>query len=543
MSEQKWRILARLYLLGVLGLLGATFLHYGLTWDEELHRLYGECILKWYGSFFKDASAVNFETLHFYGGFFDSVAAWASQILPLGVYESRHFVNTLFGFLAIVYSYRLGKHLAGEAGGFFSALFLTLTPVFYGHIFNNPKDIPFAALFTAALYYLIVFYDDLPRLTLKSVLKLGTVIGLMLGVRVGGIFIFGFAALLWAAWTLIRMGSGGKGWGDCIKSLVVSGAGILAVGWCVMLVFWPWAQTSPLQNPWRAFGTFSKFDWPLPVLYYGRYISAKQLPWDYFSAWFFISLPEFYFLALLAGCFLGLRFFGGRRQGLLFEGREVKVIFLAAVVLSPVLAVMILRPTIYDGLRQFLFLIPPLAVLAGVSFTQLIHASLSARFKIILSVLVFISALLTVWDMVRLHPYENVYFNRLVGGGMKRGANNFETDYWGNSYKEGAEWLMCNYPSLYPDARKIRVANSSRPFLTGYFLEKREADREHFQTVNPNEHPDIFMAVTRWNGHEAYPGRVLHTVERCGVPLLYIIRPEAKQSVVAAFPESGYNKS
>lgn len=542
MSAQNWRIVSRLYLLGILGLLCVTFPHYGLTWDEELHRVYGESILKWYGSFFKDASAVHFPTLHFYGGFFDSVAACASQILPWGAYESRHLMNTFFGFLAFLYSYRLGKHLAGEAGGFFSAFFLTLTPVFYGHIFNNPKDIPFAALFTAALYYLIKAYDALPRLTFKSLLLLGTVIGLMLGVRVGGIFILGFAALLGMAWMLVRADACKKDWGKVVKGFAVSFTGILAVSWCVMLVFWPWAQTAPLQNPLSAFGTFSKFDWPLPVLYYGQYLPARELPRDYLITWFSISLPEFYFLSLLAGCLIGFRHFSGARNHSSLEP-AVKVLFLVSVILFPVLGVMILRPTVYDGLRQFLFLLPPLAVLAGISTAGLLRSSLALPLKIAWAGLILGSALLTVWDMARLHPYENIYFNRLAAGGMLKASRHFETDYWGNSYKEGAEWLVRNYPSLYPDGGKVRVANSSRPFLTGYFLSKTEESRRHFQTVDPFDQPDLLLTITRWNGREAYPGRILHTVERCGVPLLYIIRPEAKQPAVAAIPESGYNKS
>ncbi len=542
MSEQNWRFLARLYLAGVFVVLGATFLHYGLTWDEEVHRMYGECILKWYGSLFRDVSAVDFQTLHFYGGFFDAAAALTARILPFGVYESRHLANTVFGFLGILFSYRLGKHFSGAAGGFFSALFLTFTPVFYGHIFNNPKDIPFAAMFLLSLYYLILSYDALPRLPGKLLLKLSLALGLMLGIRIGGVFIFGYAALLWGAWLMIQFWAvkGLAPFGEHFKRTVISFAGILVISWCVMLLFWPWAQVSPLRHPWRALTTFSNFDWPLPVFFYGRYIPARQLPWDYLPSWFFISLPEFYFISLIAGCFLGLRFFTGGQNSSL-ERRPVKLMFLAAVVLFPIFGVMIFRPTVYDGLRQFLFLLPPLAVLAGTSWAELICSTAAPRLKKILYAAVFVSGVLTLWDMARLHPYENIYFNRLAAGSMKRAARNFETDYWGNSYKEGAEWLIQNYPSLFPDGRKIRVANYSRPFLTGYFLQKTEELRKHFETVNPNEHPDIFMAITRWNGHESREGKVLHIVRRCDVSLLYIIQPEAKQGGIDVAKESGYN--
>ena len=77
------------------------------------------------------------------------------KILPLDVYETRHLVNALFGFLAVCGAYNSGRYLSSPAPGFFSALFLTVTPGFYGHIFNNSKDVPFAALFAFALYYTV----------------------------------------------------------------------------------------------------------------------------------------------------------------------------------------------------------------------------------------------------------------------------------------------------------------------------------------------------------------------------------------------------
>jgi len=89
--------------------------------------------------------------------------------------------------------------------------------------------------------------------------------------------------------------------------------------------------------------------------------------------------------------------------------------------------------------------------------------------------------LVTLSDMVRLHPYESVYFNRLVAGGLPRAAERFETDYWGSSYREGAEWVANHYTSAREP--KIRVANCSLPILTGYFLDKSASRRDRFQTV------------------------------------------------------------
>src|SRR5439155_15365409 len=109
----------------------------------------------------------------------------------------RHLVTALSGLLAIAVAYRLGAHLSGPAAGFFSALFLALTPVFYGHMFINPKDIPFAALYLLALYCFMLTYDALPRVPRRLLIASGVAAGLTMGVRVGGIVLLGYLGLLW----------------------------------------------------------------------------------------------------------------------------------------------------------------------------------------------------------------------------------------------------------------------------------------------------------------------------------------------------------
>jgi hypothetical protein len=108
-----------------------------------------------------------------------------------------------------------------------------------------------------------------------------------------------------------------------------------------------------------------------------------------------------------------------------------------------------------------------------------------------------------------------------VGGGLRAAAPRFETDYWGQSYKEGLEWLVLNYR---PETRApLRVANCSEPFLTGYYLSKTADLRARYVTVTMDEHPDIVLATTRGSCHTATAGRVLHIVERLDTPLCYVI--------------------
>src|SRR5262245_45250126 len=138
--SQSWKALTCLLFLLYLIVILCTFLDYGITWDEYLQSTYGDYIIRWYTSFFADRSALTYKNLEYYGGFFDVIGQLAGRISPVGTYETRHLVNALFGLLGVIVVYSIGNYLGGAFAGFLSALFLLLTPRFYGDAFNNPKD-------------------------------------------------------------------------------------------------------------------------------------------------------------------------------------------------------------------------------------------------------------------------------------------------------------------------------------------------------------------------------------------------------------------
>jgi hypothetical protein len=91
----------------------------------------------------------------------------------------------------------------------------------------------------------------------------------------------------------------------------------------------------------------------------------------------------------------------------------------------------------YDGFRHFLFIAPPLFVLAGIAldaaFDWLKNTWVQAA-------LVLALLLLGIIPSVRLHPYQYTYYNQFVGG-TGEAAQRFETDYWLTCYKEAVEQL------------------------------------------------------------------------------------------------------
>lgn len=523
-KNAKWIMAA--FFAFVFGIICKTFLDYGVTWDEAYHQTYGDLVLKWYLSFFSDRAAVQHPFLIFYGGFFDTLAQLANHLFPWGALETRHLLNALLGLWTIFVSFRIARHIGGYLAGFFAALFLLLHPVFYGHMFNNPVDIPFAALLLTTLYGMISTYDNLPKLSLKDLFKIGLPLGLTLAIRICGFFILlPCLVFFWLLWLGSRRNQTRDAsappvrqiLGDLARNL----AGILVIAWPVMLVWWPWAQLSPLENPFAAVLKATHWNLNSPdmtVLFDGKNYGVFQAPKSYLLQSILVTLPEFFLMVLFIGG-LGVAFLMLRDPRLTSGRIQTALIFS---VLGPIL----LTSPQFDGYRHFLFLIPLLAILGGISFAAFLRSRIALWIKILAGLAVAFSLCLTVLDMCRLHPYETVYFNRIPAGGLAEAAKKYETDYWGNSYREGILWVIKNY---HPDLkRKIRVFNASEPFQTAYYLEKTPELRDRFEMVRST--PDIYLSTTRWERHKNIPGKVLYTVERDHTPLLYVIEVSKKPS-------------
>ncbi|MGH7502359.1 MAG: glycosyltransferase family 39 protein [Longimicrobiales bacterium] len=491
-----------------------TFRDYGITFDESVQAGYGERILGWYRSLFQDRDVLTFENLEFYGGFFDVLAEAAWRVSPVGQYETRHLVNAAFGLAGMFAAWRVGFLLAGRRAAFLAALFLATTPVWYGHSFNNPKDVPFATLFLFSLYYILVAIERFPRLDWPLVAKLGIAIGLTLGIRFGGILLFGylgFAFAAWVAWRWIAMRQA-PGVRRTLVPFVIRGGAILVIAWIVMLVWWPAAQVDPIGQPIRTLRELSEFDWNYPTLFEGRHVLATELPWTYLPKYFAIQMPEFVLAGVLAALLLGLLAVV-RARGLA-SVNGLRWLTLGFAVLFPAAYSVATGAVLYDGLRHFLFAVPPLAITAAVGIDGLLRAAKPVRLATAIAVAGAMT--LTVADMVRLHPNQYIWFNRLVAGGFERAAQSYETDYWGNAYKEAAEWVATTYAGVRPDGR-IRVATCSARMSIMYYLDER-----HFHYVMRREAPDLFFGYTRFGCQDQVKGPVVHTVRRMNVPLVVV---------------------
>ncbi|MCZ6635420.1 MAG: tetratricopeptide repeat protein [bacterium] len=514
-----WPIRLVLGLYGLLILL--TFQDYGITSDEPSHVRYGTDILLWYTSFFQDRSVFQSRNTWLYGGSFDATTALLAHLLPFNRFDAQHLCTALTGLLGVMAAYRLGKLLGNQQTGILAALFLILTPRYYGHAFNNPKDLPFAVCYLWTIYYAICTLKQLPKPPRTLLWKTGLALGLALGIRIGGvllIFFFGLFGLFFHLTSNPREAL----FRNLLQFSKQIGT-ILLVAWPTMLLFWPWGQVWPLMGVWEAVLTFSAFPENHQSFFQGHYIDSNEIPRYYAPLWFLLTLPEF----LLTGLATGIYWLWN--PSLWDKNRALETGLLIAAACFPIAYTVLFQMPLYDGIRHLLFVIPPLAILAALGTGRLLALSGHAPpiLGLILSGLIF----LTAYDMIALHPNQYIYFNRVFGGGVQKASETFETDYWHNSYKQALTWLD-QQPR--PQNQPLRLASSYPPLAI--YIENSAA----YTYEALSEAADIYLGTTRFDQHRIIPGEVVHIVSAQGANLLYLIRPDSTFQNNPFFSESPY---
>ncbi len=516
-----WDGLAFLLFIAVTVLALATFHQYGVTWDEDVHNWYGVFVLEYYRSGFTDLRAMHWQDLINYGAIFDTTAAALNEISPFGTYETRHLLNSLVGVIGLVGTWKLGRALGGPRAGFIAALFLALTPNYYGQMFNNPKDIPFAAGTVWALYYMVLLARALPRPSASLVLRLAFACGATLGVRVGGLLLLAYLGLLlglYAFWAMIET----RDW----RTLFIEGFGslgrifipVIVIAYPLMLIFWPWAQQAPFQHPLDALATFSHQTFPFPTLYAGEYVPATDLPWSYLPVHILLALPELILLLLVAAPFVAVWLLRNRFAAM---GRGTILAFFIVTfgILFPVGYAVAIKAVLFDGMRHFIFALPPITAVTAVLADRIWEHLNGITLRRVVASLLAIYGIIHIQTMIRLHPDEYVYYNAFIGG--TEGAQGlFKLDYWANSYQEAVhgltEYLRAEYGSDFMD-HDFTVAVCGPPGSAAYYFPP------NFIFTPDRDNADFFIAFTKDECDKSLPGTEIYRVERMGSLLSLVL--------------------
>jgi hypothetical protein len=458
--ERTCHDLAILVLAAIAVVAGLTFRDYGLGWDDYTHAEYADLLLRMYGSGFKDTGALSFANLYMYGGGFDMAAALLHKIIPLELFETRRLLGAIVGIIGLAVTWRLGRRVGGPLAGLAALLLLALCPTFYGHMFMNPKDAPFAVAMAILMLGLVRLAEEYPQPSPRTILIVGLGAGLSIGSR-----ILGGLALVYALGGFVPLfleelyAHGAREAARRLLHVIYVLLPGLILGYLVMGLIWPWSVMEP-GNPFQALSYFSHFfEKPWKEMFDGALVSVPDMPWSYLPTLFALQLPEVLLglsIAGLVGTLMTLS------RGDVTARRKSILLMLTLAATLPLVIAMVKRPALYNGIRHFIFVIPPMTVLAGVSFAWGMnwlkenHRSWQPAAVAAFS----FGLLLPLGEMIRLHPYQYTHFNHIAG--TVRGADDlYMLDYWGLALKQASDGLreeLIERQESPPLRRKWKVA-------------------------------------------------------------------------------------
>jgi hypothetical protein len=433
----------------------------------------------------------------------------------------KHVMTFLLALVAYGAVAGLVAVLAGLEYAWLGPVTLALFPRFWGHSFVNPKDIPLAAMMTLGTLlgvYLIGHFQQisdkelrlgLNRTTLFS-LGYGGCIGWVAGMRLDGSVVLLFTAI---AHLLTSLGSVHPLW--WLRGFWRH-YGLIVLSWAATtFLVYPPAWQNPWSWAWETLQFYYHEDWPLTVLFDGQFLPAAQLHWYYLPQWWSITIPEVFQVAFAVGVMALI----WKYKSLMVRQRACAIMILLQILFLPTLAVL-LKSAIYDEARQFLYVIPGVAAIASTALIWL-YKALTRRFlKLFVVALAIALFSPIVWDMVMLHPYQYLYFNRAFGG-LAYAQGRFETDYWALSMREGMDWINRNAPAnttIFSSEPIYASAPIARADLRVLPIESEKA----IETEKIAK-PFYYIAIPRWDFQQQFPQcNVVYRVMRQGVPLTQI---------------------
>ena len=369
---------------------------------------------------------------------------WTLAATTAQAYAARHLAIGVLALIAMAAAGSIAGLLLGSwRWGLVTAALLGVVPLWTGHAMINSSDIPVAAGYTLVTLGVVVVARVVPNgPPWRAVAGSGGLIG------VGVLLSIGTRPATWPA-MLVSLGLALVSAvvlapsGDRRRSLVRVGSGVLgaaALAWLVLLAVYPNAFGSPVRLLVESVSQSARFGDATDAPQETRPLLEAV---GYLPSWLAIQLPIVIGVLCIAGLAVAtvfvVRTMVRRSPDPADRWRAAGAVAVLAQLLVLPAGAAIMRSSVYDGVRQFLFILPVLAVFAaiGLALVVALLGALSRGSRVLPAVvwaLVGVSVLLPVVDQLRLFPYGYTYVNEVAAREPVDGR--LPTDYWRTSMRE-----------------------------------------------------------------------------------------------------------
>jgi hypothetical protein len=508
-NKKNW--LLKVFLIFYLLFAILTYQDYGINWDENDTYSRGEVYFNYFargfaqGKFFGNEPNYLIDRqeapgLTLYNHAYSAVLFLFNQSRS---YEKYHLLNLLFASSIFLASYLIiYRQYQKQAYAILGPIFLFLTPRFLGHLPTNSRDATFAIFYFLSLAGGFLILKSEKRLFLKIVL-VSFCFGLAQAQRIVGYFLYPILAFFVFYTYFLQPAKKRKTLFNYLKSKFLTLLLVFVLANALTFFIWPYLRTDFPNHLMEILKVSKRFFWRGQVLFRGEKIWSDQIPVSYLPTWILITTPVF----LLFFLFFPFIFLKNRLKNPLF-------VLMGLVFFGNFALYFLLRPVLYDGLRHFLFLLPILVTMATIGLIEFFKNCQNQLLKILVLGLVVTNISSITIQLIKLHPYQYLYFNEFVGG-LNGAYGRFETDYYGLSFKEAIGWLIKN--EITNPEKVYKIKTCGHHFSSSYYFKSNMERAENLQEA------DYFVCYTRFDQHlEVADEKTIFVVKRQGVPLNYV---------------------
>ena len=423
--------------------------------------------------------------------YYGSVMQMPAVVLEMGkesqadIYRMRHlytFGVCIVGYAAFyLLAYRL---LRSRWLSLLGTLMMALAPRFFAEQFYNIKDMVFMAVFVVGMLATVELLER--KLDWKWIPVFSFAAALATVTRMPGIILmFVLLGYVWLAFILKKVC--GDFYGLTWKKVLGVTAGVLGCFVVFFVLLLPGLWEAPLKNSIEFFVEFSDLtDGGGYLIFMGQDWNGVELPWYYVPVWMLITLPVWYILCFAgAGVAYVKELVTAAKEKkniwteIIFENKYWLWSFLLAFL--PWVGMVMVGSTLYNAWRHCYFLFAPLLLFTLFGIRKMAAWGKGAGRRVIL-VLALVGLVSQTGWIVRNHPYEMVYFNRI---------GRSQAEYFDRDYSNLSELYAWRHIAEQDHGDKITVGTAG----SGLFRLMLTADE--LQRLEFSEDPEYFIHTYR----------------------------------------------